>query len=116
MSGAVLVTASGRVPPLAATLDRTSVFGNGFIPGTLLAFSPVTCSAVGGVPPYSYNWTYVSGDGSIYANSDGSATTRFSRYTTSTTPYSAVWKCVVTDGAAATVDSNTITVEFEGFT
>lgn len=115
MSGAILVAASGRIPPLTAVLNDISVFGNGFVPGTLQAFSPVTCNVVGGIPPYSYNWTYVSGDGSVYANSDGSATTRFSRYTTDTTLYTAVWKCVVTDAAAATVDSDTVTVQFEGF-
>lgn len=115
MSGAILIAASGRIPPLTATLNDTFVYGNGFTPGTLQAFSPVTCSVVGGVPPYTYDWTAVSGDGSIYANSDKAATTRFSRYTTDNDTYIAIWKCVVTDAAAATTDSIDVTVQFEGF-
>jgi len=114
MSGATLIVASGRVPALVASLTGTALFGVAPVPGTAQTISSVTCSVVGGVPPYTYNWTWVAGDTDAYANSDTSATTRFSRYNATPAVYFSVWKCVVTDAAATSVDSPTVNVSLEG--
>lgn len=78
--------------------------------GTAQTSTPSLCSASNGVPPYTYLWTYVSGDTSIYTNTATSASAYFSRFFPDVAEFSAVWKCVVTDAAATVVDSNTVSI------
>lgn len=66
-----------------------------------------TCAATGGVPAYTYAWTYVSGDASITCTSPTSASTTFSRTgMVDGTTYEALWKCTVTDSTSATAVAN----------
>lgn len=114
MSGAVLATATGRIPDFTATLSKSTLSGVGFPPGTIQTYSGTGCEAVGGVPPYTYLWTYVSGDTSVYANTPTAASTRFSRYISGVASYSAVWNCAVEDSEATTINSNSVTITLEG--
>ena len=66
----------------------------------------VTCTATGGTGPYTYAWTYVSGASSVLCNSPSSNTTTFEAIIYREASRSAVWKCTVTDSAAATASVN----------
>lgn len=116
MSGAILAAAAGRIPVLAASLKGgTFLFGTAAVPGTVQTISSVGVSVVGGTPPYTYTWTYVSGDTGIYPNSRTASATRFSRYFSSPVSETAIWMCAVTDALANTVTSNNATITLEGF-
>lgn len=111
MSGALLgLTGSSISSGFSATLTDTSVHGSSRYVGTVQTIDSTTCTPVNGTAPYSYAWSYVSGDTEIYANLPTSATTRFSAYFPSSDIYTAVWKCTVTDSAANVVDSNTVSI------
>lgn len=71
----------------------------------------VTVTAERGAEGYSYAWSRVSGSDVPQPNNPTGATTGWSAPDSG--PYSAVWRCTVTDayGAQATVD---ISVEFIG--
>lgn len=73
------------------------------------ASNTVTCTASGGTPPYTYNWVKLSGNGSI-TGGQGTDTATISRTGNSDT--TGVFKCIVTDSASASVDSNNVTYYF----
>ena len=78
--------------------------------GTATTF-PVTATPTDGIAPYTYQWSYVSGDATTSCTSATASTTTFSRTGTAPAgPYNAVWKCTVTDSAGNTGDSAHITV------
>jgi hypothetical protein len=60
-------------------------------------------TATGGTSPYTYAWTRISGSTLITANSASAATTTFTGTPlVNNTTYDAVFRCTVTDNAAAT--------------
>ena len=61
----------------------------------------VTVTPAGGTGPYTYAWTYVSGD-AVTVFSPSSAATKF----LSATSAEAVYKCTVTDSLLATAVVN----------
>jgi hypothetical protein len=76
---------------------------------TSLTTASTTVTPTGGISPYTYAWTRISGSTSIAANSASSATTTFTGTSlASGTTYNAVFRCTVTDNVAATktVDVN----------
>lgn len=77
------------------------VSGDRIGPGSVTS-DPATVVASGGTPGYTYAWTRVSGDTSIFCNSPTSATTTWTRSSATVHIYTAVWKCTVTDSVAAT--------------
>lgn len=118
MPGAILVSFGTSTPTggsFQATANRSHL--TGFIaatPGTAQTTQATTVTAINGTPPYTYQWTFVSGDNEIYPNSSVSATTRFSKYIGTPGSADAVYKCEVTDDTATTVDSQNVTVHLEG--
>ena len=72
-----------------------------------------TASGAGGVAPYTYAWTYVSGD-SYTINFPASAVTTFTTFLGSGNSKSGVYRCTVTDSASNTA-SATVTIDFESF-
>lgn len=68
-------------------------------------------TATGGTAPYSYAWTYVSGD-SYTINSPTSSSTTFRTILIANEPKIGVYRLTVTDAAAATVSAD-VTVEME---
>jgi hypothetical protein len=66
--------------------------------------SPVPVSVSGGTAPFTYAWTYVSGDATITCSSSTSSAPGFSKtgMASPTSAYVATWQCVVTDAASLT--------------
>lgn len=62
-------------------------------------------SASGGVFPYTYQWTYVSGETAVVSNPTGSST-QFSRGQVVESFLQGVYRCTVTDAASNTVSVN----------
>lgn len=83
----------------SATASPISAVGSGL--GGTVQTNTVTVTPAGGTGPYTYSWTYVSGD-TVTVLSPTSAATRFS----SATGAEAVYKCTVTDSLAATAVVN----------
>jgi len=112
MSGAVMVLSTGQLA-LAASVLPVGLSATRFGAGTAVTLQTAVTTVVGGVPPYTYLWTRVSGDTEVGPISGTSASTKFSAYFASPDTYSTVYKCVVTDAAANVVNSNNITIEME---
>lgn len=72
----------------------------------------VTSLVTFGTPPYTYNWTFVSGTTGIRANDITSPNTNFIHFSMFGVKQ-AVYKLVVTDSLAAVQESDPITIEFE---
>ena len=113
--------ASTTEPPstgiASSTLTISSVLGASAVPTSIektdttasITTASTTVTASGGTSPYTYAWTRNSGSTAISANSASAATTTFTGSSlASGTTYSAVFRCTVTDNAAATktVDVN----------
>ena len=64
-----------------------------------------TVNVTGGLPPYTYLWTKVSGK-TIAVNSPTSATTSFSIAGSNGDSFGSTYKCTVTDDASAVVSAN----------
>ncbi len=68
------------------------------------ASSPnLTANVAGGTPPYTYQWTYVSGASYFYCWYPTADITRFTAYTTFGGHQYGTWKCTVTDSLLAEV-------------
>lgn len=115
MSGATtLIVGSGAAggSALSAVVSPTFVSGYRNGKGTAQTGSYCLCTASGGSPPYTYLWTYVSGDTEIYVNSSTTTSTLFSAFFSDPgTSFSAIWKCVVTDSTPTAIDSTTVSIE-----
>jgi hypothetical protein len=107
-----MVLSTGK-PALAASVLPVGLFATRFGAGSALTFDSAITTVVGGVPPYTYLWTRVSGNTEVGPINGTSAATQFSAYFYGVGSYSTVYKCVVTDSAAASVDSNNITISME---
>jgi hypothetical protein len=99
-----------------ASASPAGVYGSGVGPVTANTAN-TTVTPSGGTSPYTYAWTYVSGDVDISVASATLATTHFHRVISAydvAQVWSAVWRCTVTDASAntATVD---VTVDVECF-
>lgn len=109
-AGNVLRTVWTASPPLSASIS------GGPASGSILGAGPVTtgsitCSPTGGTAPYSYAWTFVSGN-SFTVDSPTSATTAFSTTLSTAETKTATYRCTITDanGEAAFADE-TVTAE-----
>jgi len=107
-----MVLSTGR-PTLAASALPLGLSATRFGAGTAITLQTAVTTVVGGVPPYTYLWTRVSGDTEVGPINSTSASTIFSGYFTGPGTYATVYKCVVTDAAAVSVDSNNITIDME---
>lgn len=84
-----------------ATANRAVASGATPTSGAVTTTS-VTVTPTGGTGPYTYAWTYDSGDTGFSANSPTSATTTFIGSVASGEDKTAVWRCTVTDSLLAT--------------
>jgi hypothetical protein len=84
-----------------ATASRSTCFATTATSGSVTTPS-VTVTPTGGTGPYTYAWTYISGDSGFTANTASSASTTFTGSVAAGEDRSAVWKCTVTDFLAAT--------------
>lgn len=102
--------AGGGAIPLSATVSPDITYGFSSY-GTIISAEPGICSPAGGVPPYTYLWTYVSGSASIHIQNATNPSTYFTVGGKAFFDDFAVFKCVVTDSSATVVNSsNNITV------
>lgn len=74
-------------------------------PGTVTT-APVTATPSGGLSPYTYAWTRVSGVGII--NSPTSATTTFSHTLSNGDDVEGIFRVTVTDGLSSTATANVL--------
>lgn len=105
--GVTLRTVATFVTALTASPSPSSVTGIGYSPTSPVNVTsdPASCVPSGGLPPYTYAWTIISGSATI--NSPTLATTTFSKSISSfSTPEYATARCTVTDS-----DGNTATVD-----
>lgn len=109
MTGVGCMLLGAAQPPLSASISPPNLYKFGS--GTITS-DPATCVAQGGSAPYTYAWTYVSGQ-SYTINSPSSATTTFSTIISTGVLKSGVYRCTVTDARSASVQVD-ITVDFEG--
>lgn len=114
MSGAVNMMLGGTLA-FSATTSPDSFVASAIAPGVAQTVSAAGVSVQGGTPPYTYLWTYVSGDSEIYAKNPTLPNTRFAAYSSTPDAFTAVWKCTVTDNEANTTDTNTVTISIELF-
>jgi len=104
---------------LTATVSPTSVSGSYGGPTGSVGSATSNSAAVspaGGTPPYTYAWTYVSGQ-VMTANTSTSQATTFSyshqvpSVTVGSISFTGYYNCVVTDSLGATVSTTNETVQ-----
>lgn len=95
-----------QAPQLTASLLPTSVFGFDFDQPATTGFCTVT--AVGGTPPYTYEWFKVSGT-TMTVNQPTSQSTTFTKSFSS----SAVYRCLVTDDDLVLAFTNNVAVTID---
>lgn len=86
----------GSAPPMSLSLSPVTVYGVRSSVGTCTS-SATTVTVTGGVAPYTYAWSYVSGDNTMSAVVPTGVSTGFSASLTLDQEKSAVWQCVATD-------------------
>lgn len=97
------------VATLSTSLTTSSLSASGTGSGPFSTGS-VFASVTGGVSPYTYLWSRVSGDATIGVNDSGAASVFFSASGTAPETKNAIWKCTVTDARGIAVDSSTVSV------
>lgn len=115
MTGTIQVMLGIGFTPLNASVSPSSVSGSRATGGTCVS-GTAAATGTGGSTPYTYAWTYVSGDSGISCNSSTASATTFQALVSSSIPSrTAVWRCTITDslGATATADVS-IDLEYTG--
>jgi len=101
-------------PNLVLTADNASVFGT-TNNGNSATSGSVSASASGGTSPYTYSWTFVSGDSGITIGSASGSMTTFSGTPGTNNSLTASFKCTVTDDASDSTSVN-VTVTLTDWT
>ena len=113
MTGAVAAFVAGGAAAFTATIPAT-LYGSGS--GATSSGSVTTGSASvtvsGGIAPYTYAWSYISGNSSITITTPTGSSTTFSA-TVAGIPKQANYQCTVTDSLGHTAVSGTINVTLE---
>lgn len=104
--GALMVATAARARTLSASASPSAIgVGEGY----------VTVSVSGGVGPYSYQWTRISGSTDIEVSDPNSPVVEFGWVGPSSgPPRLSAWVCQVTDSANDTVSTNSVHVAYGG--
>lgn len=95
-SGMLNILLAGSIAILSSSASPTSLTYS--YPSATLTSASTTCTGKGGIPPYTYGWSWASGGASIGIDSATSATTAFTVSAAAVnTTYSGVAQCQVTD-------------------
>lgn len=93
--------------PLSVSIAPDPATGAGSGGGSETVTSELaTATPSGGLAPYTYAWTHVSGDAAITITSDTSQSTTFSKFMTPGASTSAVKRCTVTDAYGQTASDD----------
>lgn len=94
-----------------ASASPSSVSGSGFgITTSTVTTNPSSVSVSGGLPPYTYSWTRVSGSANIFPTASGAASTAFQRALLPVNgAETADFRCTVTDSLSRTAQTNLVT-------
>lgn len=117
MSGAVLSLLGSVNPifgPLTVNVSPNALSGFSYGYSTPITSAPAILHIVGGVPPYTITWEYVSGGVDIVPTSPNGLTTYFSR-TTGVGTIDSVWRAEVEDAAATTVYSPNVAISLTAY-
>lgn len=103
----------------ALTALTASASGNAFADSSFagtLTTNTVTVTPSGGLAPYTYAWTRISGDTSTTCNSPSSASTNWSATVGAVNPdRNSTWRCRVTDSASQIFDVNvSVSISYTG--
>lgn len=111
------VSVSVTVPPMTASVSRTSYFGHKLSNGTWTTVSPVNVTANGGWGGYTYSWARTSGDSSTTISSSTSSSVQWTRpgYTNGGS-WISYWACTVKDSHNTTVTTATVKVTIQNGT
>jgi hypothetical protein len=101
------------VSPLSLSISPPVISAGTVVPGTAITGN-VTATPSGGLPPFTYSWSQISGAAAGIAN-PVSATTSFSQFLTEFGTSPATFRCTVTDALGSTALAD-IGVSFAGFT
>ena len=93
--------------PLTLSISPSGVTETIVIPGSFTS-GTVTATPSGGVGPYAYSWTRISGDTEFFISSTNTAATTFARDVTAEGSFTATYRCTCTDalGSTAPADIN----------
>lgn len=109
-SGSTLRTVATFASAMTVAISPSAVFGFGFGAGSALSTTdPVTATPTGGLAPYTYAWTRLSGDGE--AMSPTLATTTFRDDVPEGETTEGTFRVTVTDSAAQTATAD-VTASF----
>jgi hypothetical protein len=106
------ITLPGGAGDLSATVSpavvskTTHVGVGGPTVALVTTLQSASVSVIGGNDPYTYAWTFVSGDSAVLCNSPTSSSTQFHATIHKNNSVSAIWRCTVTDD-----DDTTVTVD-----
>lgn len=102
----------GFIAPLSVTVSPNVVEGNGFA-GTVTTENAAATPS-GGRAPYTYAWSYVSGDTNFSATASTSALTAFQITMAGGSDANSDWRVTVTDALGATA-TDTVTIAARTF-
>jgi hypothetical protein len=108
---AIMVALGRGAPPLSVTADTASGSGS---PGLITTSVGPNTTPSGGTGPYTYAWSYQSGDTNISVSSFTAQNPTWSKTMGNFALTDATWLVTVTDSLSATASAS-ITVNLESF-
>lgn len=110
MTMMVCAVGAGTSIPLAVSASDVSGSAANTTGSALVTSSTPGTTASGGYSPYTYAWTYVSGDAGIACSNSTAQSPSFSKTLSAgpggSTDTNAVWRCTVTDSASQTAHAD----------
>lgn len=95
----------------AAEVSTTVLTGTRNGKGTVQTSSSVLCTPVNGVAPFTYLWTFHTGDTEIYSNTPTLNQTVFSAFAPNPGDvFIGTWRCTITDATLATATSPDVNI------